>query len=137
MRSSSTSLKSSVWIVVLCLALALPVIALGQGAANPTFARIQQGAGIEGAVVTCTTSVTPLFNCPVPTPPWGDFRSITCLNDGSTKVQICPKCTCVSADQLVSLEAGTSFTFGASSRELSLSCITASGTTTVRCIGER
>ena len=137
MRSSSTSLKSSVWIVVLCLALALPVIALGQGAANPTFARIQQGAGIEGAVVTCTTSVTPLFNCPVPTPPWGDFRSITCLNDGSTKVQICPKCTCVSADQLVSLEAGSSFTFGGSARALQLSCQASGGASTVRCFAER
>ena len=140
MRSSSTSSKSSVWLVVLCLAMALPAVALGQGATNPTFTRIQQGAGIEGAVVTCGTSTTPLLNCPIPTSAAGipDYRAVTCLNDGTTKVLVCAKCSCaLSADQLVSLAAGTSFTFGASSKNLSLSCLTASGTTTVRCIAEK
>lgn len=142
MRRSSTSSRSDrVRFAALALALVLPASAYGQGATNPTFTRIQQGASVEGVVVSCTTSSTNLLNCPTASAGAGDYRAVTCLNDGSNKVYVCantdPLCTCVAASAPVSLAAGSAFTFGASSKSLQLSCITSVGSSTVRCIAER
>ena len=140
MPRSTTSLKSDrVWFAALALALVLPASAYGQGATNPTFTRIQQGAAAEGVVVSCGTTTTNLLNCPAVGAKAGDYRAVTCLNDGSNKVFLCPTadCTCAASDQIVALAAGSAFTFGASSKSLRLACVASGGSTTVRCIAER
>lgn len=147
MRSSTTSCRSKpVWFAALALALVLPTSAHGQGATNPTFTRIQQGSLFDGVVVTCETSSTTLLNCPANSLAGaGDWRAVTCLNDGANKVYLCPghqsngNCnTCVAGTNgFIALEAKGSFTFGASAKGLGLSCIATGGTTTVRCYAER
>jgi hypothetical protein len=140
MRRLTTSSRSSrVWFAALALALILPVNAYGQGATNPTFTRIQQGASGDGAVIDCLTTSTNLLNCPTTSTASGDWRQVTCLNDGSQKVFICPgNCDCSTpSSRWVSLAAGSSFVFGASAKSLKLSCLSSSGTNTVRCYAER
>lgn len=138
-RSTSSSRSRRVWFAALALAAVLPATAYGQGATNPTFTRIQQGAASDGAVIDCLTSSTNLLNCPTASSASGDWRQVTCLNDGSAKVFICPgRCDCSNtAHRFVSLAAGSSFSFGASAKSLSLACISSSGTNTVRCYAER
>lgn len=138
-RSNTSSRSNPVWFAALALALVLPARAYGQGATNPTFTRIQQGASGDGAVIDCLTTSTNLLNCPTASTASGDWRQVTCLNDGSQKVFICPgNCDCApTGNRWVSLAAGSSFAFGASAKSLKLSCISSSGTNTVRCYAER
>lgn len=142
MRSSTTrSRDSRVWFVALAIVAILPVGAHGQGATNPTFTRIQQGATFDGAIVSCDTSHTDLLNCDAgAVANSGDWRAVTCINDGSNKVYLCPgECSaCVAATKgYVALAAGASFVFGASAKGLKLSCIASGGASTVRCYAER
>lgn len=146
-RSITLSSGKRVWFVVaFVLVQILPVLAWAQGATNPTFTRIQQGSTFDAAIVSCATSSTALLNCaPSSVAGAGDWRAVTCINDGSNKVYLCPgldnsgNCnTCVAATKgYVVLAAGASFTFGASARNLGLSCIASGGASTVRCYAER
>lgn len=139
--STTLSRNSHVWFVVLALVAILPIDAWGQGATNPTFTRIQQGSLFDGVVVSCDTSHTDLLNCDAGAiAASGDWRSVTCVNDGTNKVHLCPgECSaCVAATKgYVVLAAGSSFTFGASAKGLKLGCIATGGASTVRCYAER
>jgi streptolysin S family bacteriocin protoxin len=125
------------------LAIALVLISGRAYAARwdtPDWFRIQQGATSDGAIVDCGISSTSLFNCPTATALSSDWRVVTCTNDGSNKVYICPHlcsgCTTTSGS-FIALPSGASFTFGGSARSLQLSCIASGGTSKVRCFAER
>jgi hypothetical protein len=114
--------------------------ARGQTPDKPNPVYIQQGTASDGAIVSCDTSSTELLNCPTASTASGGWRAVTCYNDGSNKVYVCPhRCSgCVSGTYgYVVLGAGTSFTFGGAARALQLSCIASGGTSTVRCFAER
>ena len=114
--------------------------ALGQTPDKPNPVYIQQGTASDGAIVSCDTSSTELLNCPAASTASGGWRAVTCYNDGSNKVYVCPhRCSgCVSGTYgYVVLGAGNSFTFGGAARALQLSCIASGGASTVRCFAER
>ncbi len=114
--------------------------ALGQTPDKPNPVYIQQGTASDGAIVSCDTSSTQLLNCPAASTASGGWRAVTCYNDGSNKVYVCPhRCSgCVSGTYgYVVLGAGNSFTFGGAARALQLSCIASGGASTVRCFAER
>jgi len=114
--------------------------ALGQTPDKPNPVYIQQGTASDGAIVSCDTSSTQLLNCPTASTASGGWRAVTCYNDGSNKVYVCPhRCSgCVSGTYgYVVLGAGNSFTFGGAARALQLSCIASGGASTVRCFAER
>lgn len=128
---------------VLALVAALLVGAVparGQTPDKPNPVYIQQGTASDGAIVSCATSSTELLNCPTASGPSGGWRAVTCYNDGTNKVYVCPhRCSgCVSGSYgFVVLGAGSSFTFGGAARALQLSCQASGGASTVRCFAER
>ena len=127
-------------VLVLVAALFGAAPALGQTPDKPNPVYIQQGTASDGTIVSCDTSSTELLNCPTASTASGGWRAVTCYNDGSNKVYVCPhRCSvCVSGTYgYVVLGAGTSFTFGGAARALQLSCIASGGTSTVRCFAER
>lgn len=128
---------------VLALVAALLVGAVparGQTPDKPNPVYIQQGTASDGAIVSCATSSTELLNCPNASTASGGWRAVTCYNDGTNKVYVCPhRCSgCVSGSYgFVVLGAGSSFTFGGAARALQLSCQASGGASTVRCFAER